>query len=397
PAPRRESDRPRTMFSSMGSTAGPKLLFRLVLAFLLAFAFWSLSPPSPHIPALGGLPPANATLDLSEILVISLPAAKARRRMLSDLARLSGLRLTFVDAVGPGSAEIDLTRRVLGDRVAELRDYEIAIWWSHHRAWTRAADLASRPHASFARRRMHEIASNRTERIGAGEPKVLILEDDVDWELDVRSRFSHLLRAVPRWGVEGDPPRAVEGADMLYVGWCFEENVSVPLESWRGKSRVLGEVRVPAGDSGDPPARTYALARPIFPCCQHAYILTASAAAHLALTSLPHHALTSRFPAPYLPGKRWAAVDIHVANGPAKEHLRAAVVHPPLFRQLPEGAKPQGEGLLRGARGEYWKKRGGREGEESQFKLIEAERGEEMGNAGKRGKDRKEKDGEKEG
>ncbi|KAI9021849.1 hypothetical protein DFJ74DRAFT_670716 [Hyaloraphidium curvatum] len=250
PPSRQRGDLPNIakMHVAMGLTASPRAIFPcvLLLALVALLAAGVPSPPLPrpgtplprHITSLGGLPPANATLDLAAIYVVSLPAARARRRMLADLASLSGLQLTFLDAVGSASMEVNLTREVLGDWVKGRKDYEIATWWSHFRAWQLAADLPSPSRPSFERRRLSELQKGQVERIGLGEPKVLILEDDVDWELDLRSRLPHLLAAAARRRDEYDPAREVEGPGTIV--WSRRSTFRrgrVPLQRGRTTSR----------------------------------------------------------------------------------------------------------------------------------------------------------------
>jgi hypothetical protein len=63
----------------------------------------SVQVPTPQIPGL------------AEILVVSLPSAVERRKMIWDLAKLTGIRVEFVDAVGLGSVEVEMTRKRIPD------------------------------------------------------------------------------------------------------------------------------------------------------------------------------------------------------------------------------------------------------------------------------------------
>jgi hypothetical protein len=54
-------------------------------------------------------PPAMS--GLADILVVSLPSAAERRKMIKDLAKLTGIRVEFVDAVGLGSDDVELTKK----------------------------------------------------------------------------------------------------------------------------------------------------------------------------------------------------------------------------------------------------------------------------------------------
>jgi hypothetical protein len=157
--------------------------------------------------------------------------------------------------------------------VAPHKDYVLATWWSHYRAWERIADRF-RPTITYESQRVSRTASllagNDTERVGLEEPRVLILEDDVDWELDVKDRLSILMdaAAAPRPDEYGDGKSQVVGWDLFYPGWCFEFGTEKPFEV-PGFERVYAEVEVPANewDGEKIKKRKYQIARPIFPAC----------------------------------------------------------------------------------------------------------------------------------
>lgn len=294
-----------------------------------------------------------------------------------------------------------------------MKDYVIATWFSHYKAWELVADLhgpTNPSHSEFRSNRTFQLLNgDLVQNIGLEEPKVLILEDDVDWELDVANRLPLILNA--------DTTRpdeygfgVVKGFDLLYPGWCYEFGLEKPFETGPYE-RVTGKVDVPGKTMEDGTKlvdRTYNFARPIFPAClqwvskdrlgpeptfltcnsqphDSAYIITLSAARYLLQSTLPSHVLHPHLllqhhsMLPYA----WDPIDIWVSNKPAKHVFHTLVLHPPLFKQIPED-KPQGEKLLKSARMAYWERESKRLGrsveqlEREQRVLIAEERGETM-------------------
>lgn len=70
-------------------------------------------------------------------------------------------------------------------------------------------------------------------------------------------------------------------------------------------------------------------------------------------------------------------LDIEISNRAAKHVLHTGVLHPPLFKQVPESRKKQGDPLVCSARRAYWNLKGGEEVEqemERQEEMIDRER-----------------------
>lgn len=114
-------------FSSLRPMSLPPTVRRLVVAVSLfvslAFLAWPYSArltrsASKRTLRRDNAPPIGSRLNalatgLADIFVVSLSEGKTRRKMIEELATLSGLEVKFVDAVDSRGVEVNLTRTLI--------------------------------------------------------------------------------------------------------------------------------------------------------------------------------------------------------------------------------------------------------------------------------------------
>ncbi|KAK8123118.1 hypothetical protein PG984_011788 [Apiospora sp. TS-2023a] len=199
-----------------------RLLWGSLLILPLIYLYWPrnvshLLHKRPWRRASG--PIANATAGFSKILVINRPARTDRRDAMVLAAAVSNLTLEWVDGVDGDTVE----ERVLppGDR-------------RKHKSSDAAVRGSWRAHMNALHRVVEE-----------GLPSALIMEDDVDWDLRIKSQLQTFGAASKAWLQTShetitppaallDPPRSDiyheppaladhpygEGWDVLWLGHC---------------------------------------------------------------------------------------------------------------------------------------------------------------------------------
>ncbi|KAI0125494.1 glycosyltransferase family 25 protein [Xylariales sp. AK1849] len=167
----------------------------------------------------------NQTLGFDKVFVLSLPERSDKRDALSLMSALTGFSLSWIDAVR-GSDVVDKALPFGWDR-EHLRDSNLGSWRAHVNA-------------------MRKIVE---DRLGSA----LIMEDDMDWDVNVKKQLSHLSTAAKElqigWenagpGPLGNSPYG-QHWDMLWLGICsttfdehLPERLQIPVEQ-RDERKVL--------------------------------------------------------------------------------------------------------------------------------------------------------------
>ena len=144
---------------------------------------------------------ANTTLNFQQIFAINLPSRLDRRDTLTLMAAYSNLSITIVPGVRTLAENALPPPRTPGSVRAE----EYAVWRAHANVWRKI--------------------------IEEGLTTALILEDDNDWDINLKEQVPRILKALDEIRVA--PPREEddgvvrsgreqEGWDMLYLGSCWE-------------------------------------------------------------------------------------------------------------------------------------------------------------------------------
>lgn len=147
--------------------------------------------------------PANETLDFQEIIYLSMPYRTDRQDQLSLIAAVTGLKLTMI----PGVSADSIHEKAMPGQIGSTNmkgTPPLGIWRAHANAWRHMID--------------NDIQS------------ALIIEDDVDWDLNVKEimgAFNWQLRYnnTMRWGADvrkgwGDECPYGCDWDELFVGQC---------------------------------------------------------------------------------------------------------------------------------------------------------------------------------
>jgi Glycosyltransferase family 25 (LPS biosynthesis protein) len=158
---------------------------------------------------------ANSTLNFQQIFAINLPSRSDRRDLLTVMATYSNLSITIM----PGVRSVAENALPPPREPDSLRPEEYAVWRSHANIW----------------RKIIEDDVNTA----------LILEDDNDWDLNLKEQIPRIMdalteiRAIERSDdgdavVRGDPE--IEPWDLLYLGTCYEIHT---LSDKKGRRTVV--------------------------------------------------------------------------------------------------------------------------------------------------------------
>jgi hypothetical protein len=158
---------------------------------------------------------ANSTLNFQQIFAINLPSRLDRKDTLTLMAAYSNLSITIVPGV-----------RTLADNAlppprkpGSVRAEEYAVWRAHANIWRRI------------------IEDDLTT--------ALILEDDNDWDINLKEQVPRIMKALEE--IQVAPPREeddgvvrsgreAERWDMLYLGSCWE---TATLKDKHGRKTVV--------------------------------------------------------------------------------------------------------------------------------------------------------------
>ncbi|KAL7270472.1 hypothetical protein RUND412_006826 [Rhizina undulata] len=140
----------------------------------------------------------NSTLGFGEILYLSMPYRTDRQDAMNILATYTNMKLKLVQGVD-GST---INEKAKPDNT-KIEGNELGCWRAHADAWRKVIDL--------------------------GVETALILEDDIDWDVDVHQIFETLSVEMRKGPFRLHPPSAHEDAtapygldwDVLWVGQCL--------------------------------------------------------------------------------------------------------------------------------------------------------------------------------
>ncbi|KAI9806597.1 MAG: hypothetical protein M1825_006054 [Sarcosagium campestre] len=145
---------------------------------------------------------SNATLGFEKILVINLPERTDKRDAMTLSASLSGLKIDWISAVrGSTLPDVALPFGAGRNEGSGLSDGNIGSWRSHMNA-------------------VRSIVEN-------GYSSALILEDDVDWDIRIKTQMAQFARGVrfllpdPESTAPSESPYG-DGWDLLWIGHCGE-------------------------------------------------------------------------------------------------------------------------------------------------------------------------------
>ncbi|KAK9328764.1 hypothetical protein V1520DRAFT_345139 [Lipomyces starkeyi] len=141
----------------------------------------------------------NTSLGFGEIVYISMPDRTDRQDAMNLLAYTFGLKLKFL----PGVSGADISTKAIPDEVPKrLRLSELGCWRAHANAWRYLLD--------------------------SNMDTLLVLEDDIDWNPNVKQTFETLSLQMQNSTVRLNEPSDYERAnapygldwDILYLGSC---------------------------------------------------------------------------------------------------------------------------------------------------------------------------------
>jgi hypothetical protein len=144
---------------------------------------------------------ANSTLNFQQIFAINLPSRLDRKDFLVLMAKTSNITITIVPGVRTVAENALPPPRTPGS----LRAEEYAVWRAHANVWRRVIE----------------------ERLTSA----LILEDDNDWDVNIKEQIPRILNAlneITSTTPLDDGDGVVRGSqineswDMLYLGSCWE-------------------------------------------------------------------------------------------------------------------------------------------------------------------------------
>jgi hypothetical protein len=158
---------------------------------------------------------ANSTLNFQRIFAINLPSRLDRKDLLTLMATYSNLSITIVPGVQSVSENSLPPPQTPGSRRTE----EYAVWRAHANVWRRI--------------------------IEDGITTALIIEDDNDWDINLRQQIPRIMNALKEIRrkerrnedeavVRGDS--GLESWDLIYLGSCFEE---ATLADSKGRKTVV--------------------------------------------------------------------------------------------------------------------------------------------------------------
>ena len=145
---------------------------------------------------------ANSTLNFQQIFAINLPSRLDRRDLLTVMATYTNISVTIMPGVRSLAENALPPPRTPGS----LRMEEYAVWRAHANIWRKV--------------------------IEDGLETALILEDDNDWDLNLKDQIPRILNALEEIRAvtpldEGDGVvrghQAMEQWDILYLGSCWEQ------------------------------------------------------------------------------------------------------------------------------------------------------------------------------
>jgi hypothetical protein len=156
----------------------------------------------PIAPKPGAENVANSTLNFQQIFAINLPSRLDRRDLLTVMATYTNITVTIVPGVPSMEGNSLPPPRIPGS----LRMEEYAVWRAHANVWRRI--------------------------IEDGLETALILEDDNDWDINLKKQIPRITDALEKIRAsapldDGDGvvrgSQEVEPWDILYLGSCWEE------------------------------------------------------------------------------------------------------------------------------------------------------------------------------
>ena len=158
---------------------------------------------------------ANSTLNFQQIFAINLPSRLDRKDLLTVMATYSNISITIMPGVRSVAENALPPPRTPGS----LRMEEYAVWRAHANVW-------------------RKVIEDELET-------ALILEDDNDWDLNLKQQIPRIMNALEEIRMvspldEGDGVvrgrRAMEQWDILYVGSCWEQ---ATLNDKKGRKTVI--------------------------------------------------------------------------------------------------------------------------------------------------------------
>jgi GR25 family glycosyltransferase involved in LPS biosynthesis len=169
---------------------------------------------------------ANATLDFGKIYVLNLETREDRHDEMALIAAASGLELTFVPGVNSKTLEMQSLPDVYGTQYIILEPGHLACYRGHANIW----------------RKMIEDDVETA----------LIMEDDIDWDLNVREITPRVKEAVGRITKTENPfsntpgtfflVRLIVAWDILYLGTCYEQYFDHMEYDASNASEIFAEV-----------------------------------------------------------------------------------------------------------------------------------------------------------
>ena len=186
---------------------------------------------------------ANETLNFQKIFAINLPSRLDRKDHLTLMSRYANLSITVVPGVKSVAENALPAPRTPGT----LRPEEYAVWRAHANVWRKVLE--------------------------DGLATALILEDDNDWDINLKEQVPRILDALeeirtPRAREEEDAVvrggQELEGWDILYLGSCMETAMT---EDPQGRKVVIP---IPS-DRENVAAHNYNWVRPHFSSVQSSH------------------------------------------------------------------------------------------------------------------------------
>ena len=162
---------------------------------------------------------ANSTLNFQQIFAINLESRVDRKDLLTVMALCTNISVTIV----PGVRTVSDNSLPPSPISGALRPEEYAVWRSHAKVWRKV--------------------------IEDGLETALILEDDNDWDVNLKDQIPRIMDALDEIRTttsleEGEGlvrgSQGLETWDILYLGSCFEQ---ATLEDAKNRKTV---VRIPS-------------------------------------------------------------------------------------------------------------------------------------------------------
>ena len=321
--------------SSLSRPRRPLRYSTLVIGLFFAVLYWLepsvLVPDFPNwaaTPSLFGsnetIPAANSTLGFGRIFVVSTESSP-RRNTLIHAANVTELDLTI--PIQPTWTEEDQDRFRAKENSVVKRGSLLA-WLGH----------------------LHVLRAF----LDSGAETALILEDDVDWDIRLRTQQIPLVQRAIRRHSPLPPDTTTErypfgdprAWDLLYLGHCgdyfhgmdigFEDGHVTPQDLRQTLHTLFRDPTLPDRDDLHPwtasllrnlgvPERARLVHRSRFPLCTFAYAVT-RASAHRLLTELAGSESTREGDHAY---------DITILRGCISDGMRCWSVNPELFHHMP--------------------------------------------------------------